>query len=65
MFSKHAVIDFMACAACRNCDAAETCERHAIIREEHDEPPFVLQPKCKGCGDCVVACPFKAIRLVS
>lgn len=51
---------------CRQCDdapCAAACPREAIARDE-GTGAWVLDPgACSGCGLCVTACPFGAVRV--
>jgi translation initiation factor RLI1 len=44
------------------CLALAACPRRVLIQEKPGEPPYPVGP-CKGCGTCVTACPFEAIKL--
>jgi translation initiation factor RLI1 len=68
MPSKMALVDYKKCHPEKQqngiCAAALACT-HGLLRQEapFDIPmtdPFL----CAGCGDCVRACPFKAINIV-
>ena len=60
-----AVIDYECCAAyaCDKCRARQICEPRAIIKIDSDEPAAVELSHCTGCGDCVTACPARAITI--
>jgi len=51
------------CHACTHCLAAEACKVRAIMRIDHDEPPFLAVERCHDCRLCVPVCPFGAITL--
>lgn len=68
MSTKVALVDYEKCQAekCDHglCAAAEACSLKLLKQEMPYEAPISLQSMCKACGDCVRACPFKAIKMV-
>ncbi|NOZ86253.1 MAG: hypothetical protein GXP49_08290 [Deltaproteobacteria bacterium] len=50
------------CSPDGKCPATKACEYKVLRQEEPGEPPFQIG-LCKGCGNCVTACPLKAIKL--
>jgi Fe-S-cluster-containing hydrogenase component 2 len=40
------------------------CPHHALIRYS-DGRVELIEPRCTGCGKCIAACPFDAIRRVT
>jgi translation initiation factor RLI1 len=66
---KLALIDFPKCrpADCKDgiCVAAEACPRNLLKQENAAEIPVPDPALCRGCADCVRACPMKAVKLVS
>lgn len=62
---KTAVVDFRLCQqTCRHCAAAQACQKKAIKKLDLDEPAFINQQLCHGCGDCLAGCPFSAIKIM-
>jgi translation initiation factor RLI1 len=65
MPSKMALVDFSKCRpqSCPDgiCVAAQACERKLLRQEAPYQPPMPDPSVCKACGDCVQACPLKAI----
>ena len=63
MPGKIALVDYNRCQPdlCDHCPAASACTRKLLVQESRHEAPMVNPSLCKGCGDCVRACPFKAI----
>jgi translation initiation factor RLI1 len=65
MPSKMALVDFGKCRPqnCPDgvCAAALACERKLLRQETPYQCPMPDPSVCKGCGDCVRACPLKAI----
>ncbi len=65
MPSKMAIIDFNKCrpGECDGgvCKAALACERKLLTQEAAYEIPMTDPFLCRGCADCVKACPLNAI----
>ena len=47
------------------CVAMLACPHRLIKQEEPYEIPMFYPSACQGCGDCVRACPLKAIQIVT
>jgi translation initiation factor RLI1 len=45
------------------CAAAAACERRLITQEAPHEIPMTNPAICRGCGDCVRACPAGAVQM--
>ena len=69
MASKMALVDYNKCRPeeCEDgrCRAAESCSRKLLIQENPYEAPMTDPSLCRGCADCALACPLKAIRVVT
>ena len=67
MPGKMAMIDFNKCCPheCEGgvCKAAEACERKLLVQETVYEIPMTNPFLCRGCADCVRACPVNAIQI--
>ena len=67
MPAKMIVIDFNKCRPqeCGNgiCLAAKVCEQKLLYQEKEYEIPLAIPSSCRGCSDCIRACPLKAVRL--
>ncbi|MBI2851245.1 MAG: 4Fe-4S binding protein [Chloroflexi bacterium] len=67
MPKKMALVDYNLCrpAHCDRgiCPAVLVCPQNLLKQEAPYEPPMPDPSICKGCGDCVHACPLKAIGL--
>ena len=48
---------------CSICPARQMCPTKAIVRIDDDEPVAIDATLCRGCGKCVVTCPWQAIRV--
>ncbi len=51
---------------CRNCEEApciEACPVEAIRRLPDSRWVILNEAECTGCGDCVAACQYQAIRM--
>jgi len=46
------------------CAAAEVCEKKVLRQEAPGEIPDLYPSMCRGCTDCISACPRDAIRLM-
>ncbi len=51
----------VACKQCENPPCMAVCPKEAIYRE--NDRVLIDRQKCVGCGMCVSACPFGAMRL--
>lgn len=45
------------------CKAAQACRYKLLKQEQKYEIPMADPFICRGCGDCVNACPLKAIEI--
>ncbi len=67
MPSKMAIVDFNRCdpRKCENgiCQAVLACERKLLKQEAAYEIPMTNPFLCRGCADCVRACPENAIKI--
>lgn len=59
MFFAH--INESVCRNCSKCLALKACKVRAIMHIDKEDPPFVDDSRCNGCGSCVSACPFDAV----
>lgn len=68
MSGKTALVDYNKCEPercdCGICAAALACSRKLLTQEAPYESPMMDPSPCKGCGDCILACPLKAIEIV-
>ena len=51
------------CRQCRNAPCASACPEEAIRFDDGVRAWLVDEELCTGCGQCVEACPFDAMRL--
>ena len=62
------ILDYQACdpSYCEDgiCAAAQVCERNILRQEEPGEQPELYTSMCRGCIDCIPACPRDALRLM-
>jgi translation initiation factor RLI1 len=65
MPNKVALVDFNKChpEQCEGgvCKASQACKYKLLKQEKLYEIPMADPFVCRGCGDCVLACPHKAI----
>ena len=45
------------------CKAAQACRYKLLKQERPFEPPMTDPYICRGCSECVRACPLKAIKM--
>ena len=68
MPGKMALIDFAKChpEQCDSgvCVAVAACTHKLLKQEALYEMPMTDPAICQGCGDCVRACPLKALKIV-
>ena len=68
MPSKMALVNYYQCHPnkCDSgiCDAALACSHKLLKQEAPYEIPMPDPSLCQGCGDCVQACPLKAMQIV-
>ena len=64
-----ALVDYRTCDPGRcfggRCPAVEACPRGLLRQEEPYDEPMLDSSICRGCGDCVPACPQGAIKLTN
>ncbi|MBU1341950.1 MAG: 4Fe-4S dicluster domain-containing protein [Proteobacteria bacterium] len=53
----------IACKQCENPPCQATCPKEAIYRDAELDRVLIDRQKCVGCGMCVSACPFGAMKL--
>lgn len=46
------------------CSAGMVCPHRAFYQETPYDFPMTDAGICAGCGDCIAACPLKAIRML-
>ncbi len=67
MPNKTALVDYNRCQPekCEGglCKAAQACRYKLLKQEKLSEIPMTDPFICRGCGDCVRACPQKAIEI--
>ncbi len=67
MPGKMALVDFNKCSPeqCKDgvCAAALACERKLLKQEASYAAPMTGVSLCRACGDCVRACPMRAIGI--
>lgn len=51
------------CRQCRNAPCAAACPQEAIQFDDGLRAWLINEERCNGCGQCVEACPFEAMRL--
>jgi len=69
MLRKMALLDFSKCRPedCVDgvCAASKVCPSRLLNQEQPYTAPLPEPSACRACGECVRACPQKAIRIVS
>lgn len=68
MPGKMALVQFDKCDPCKckegKCAALLACKKKLIKQEKPGEIPMFSPASCVGCGDCLRACPQKAVTIV-
>ena len=68
MTRKLALVDYNKCqpGECEEgiCVAAQACPSKLLRQETYYSAPMPEPSACRACGECVRACPLKAIRLI-
>ena len=66
-----AVVDYSVCdpRKCSSehggCLAVQHCKREVLEQESPEEMPvLIFRDYCRGCADCVKACPLQAIKMM-
>ena len=52
------------CIPCPDSPCVAVCPHNALLRFP-DGRIELIEPRCTGCGHCISACPYKAIRRVT
>ena len=55
----------MVCMHCEDPTCAEVCPADAIKQNEDGVVQSSLKPRCIGCSNCVLACPFGVPKYVA
>jgi MinD superfamily P-loop ATPase len=58
-----AEVNEAACQACVPCLARRVCKIKALMQIDPGEPALIDVTRCRGCGDCLRACPHAAIGM--
>lgn len=51
------------CRGCSPCSARRVCKIKALMQIDAGEPAVIDLTRCRGCGDCLPACPYAAILI--
>jgi len=51
------------CTGHKKCPAGKACPTKALLQLDPGETATVDVSLCRGCGDCVSACPDQAINI--
>ena len=51
------------CSGHDNCPARKAYPTKALFQMDPGEVVIVNSSLCRGCGDCVIACPERAIKM--
>ena len=55
----------MVCMHCEDPTCAQVCPADAIKQTEHGIVQSALKPRCIGCSNCVLACPFGVPKMIA
>jgi translation initiation factor RLI1 len=68
MIGKLALVDYRKCdpTQCEGgvCTAALMCPRKVMMQEAPYEAPMPPAGLCKGCAECALHCPLRAVNIV-
>lgn len=53
------------CFHCRDAACLKSCKFGAIERDSASGAVLIIEEKCKGCGLCAKACPYKVVTMVT
>ncbi|MHB0867140.1 MAG: 4Fe-4S binding protein [Thermoleophilia bacterium] len=58
-----AIVNTGVCTGHDACPARKSCPTKAIVQIDPGEMAVINSSSCRGCGDCISACPMGAIDI--